>query len=111
MNNAYKVRFYMDLRIREMIVYASNRMMAKKIFRDYMDGIDGVGDIVQICEVENKMTVKERIYTNAWDYFVQTDDCIMWDYLREQVKNGNITQDEAEDIADDIITAYQESED
>lgn len=76
-----------------------------------MDGIDGVGDIVQICEVENKMTVKERVYINAWDYFVQTDDCIMWDYLREQVRNGNITQDEAEEIADDVITAYQESED
>lgn len=30
MNNAYKVRFYMNLSIREMIVYASNRMMAKK---------------------------------------------------------------------------------
>lgn len=56
-------------------------------------------------------TLLDHIYNNALDYFTNTDDCIMWDYLREQIRNGNITQDEAEEIADDVITAYQESED
>ena len=47
-----------------------------------------------------------EIYNNAYNTFAENDDCMMWDYLREQIKNGNISQADAEDMADDIIETY-----
>ena len=47
-----------------------------------------------------------EIWNNAYDIFVEADDCLMWDYLREQIRNGNISQDDAECIADDVINTY-----
>lgn len=43
------------------------------------------------------------IWNNAYEVYVEGDYCLMWDYLRAQVKNGNITQDDAECMAEDIV--------
>ena len=50
MTKPFRVRFYLDLHIRDMIVWATTRQEARKIFHEYMDDIDGIGDIVQISE-------------------------------------------------------------
>jgi len=47
-----------------------------------------------------------EIYNNAYNIFAETDDCMMWDYLREQINLGNISQEDAETMAEDIITTY-----
>lgn len=44
-----------------------------------------------------------EIWNNAYESYVEGDNALMWDYLREQVNNGNITQDDAETMAEDII--------
>lgn len=46
------------------------------------------------------------IWNNAYDIFAEADDCLMWDYLREQINNGNISRADAEDIAEDVINTY-----
>jgi hypothetical protein len=43
------------------------------------------------------------IWNNAYDTYCEGDYCLMWDYLREQVNNGNLTQDDAETMAEDIV--------
>ena len=47
-----------------------------------------------------------EIWDNAYNTYAEGDYCLMWDYLREQVKNGNLTQDDAEEIAEDIVETY-----
>ena len=47
-----------------------------------------------------------EIWNNAYNIFVETDDCQMWDYLREQIAMGNISQADAETMAEDIIETY-----
>ena len=47
-----------------------------------------------------------EIYNNAYDTYAEADDCVMWDYLREQVRLGNISQDDAEEMAEDVIETY-----
>ena len=47
-----------------------------------------------------------EIWDNAYNIYSESDDCLMWDYLREQVKNGNISQADAEELADDVIDTY-----
>ena len=44
-----------------------------------------------------------EIWNNAYNCYVEADYCIMWDYLREQVNNGNISYNDAETIAEDVI--------
>ena len=34
-----------------------------------------------------------EIWNNGYEIFCETDDGILWDYLKEQVNNGNITYD------------------
>ena len=47
-----------------------------------------------------------EIYNNAYNTFCETDDALMWDYLREQINNGNISREDAEEMAEDIIETY-----
>ena len=47
-----------------------------------------------------------EIWNNAYNIFAETDDCQMWDYLREQIAMGNISQADAETMAEDIIETY-----
>ena len=47
-----------------------------------------------------------EIYNNAYNTYAETDDCMMWDYLREQIDNGNIDRATAEQIAEDVIETY-----
>lgn len=54
----------------------------------------------------SKSELFQYIWDGAYEIFAEADDAIMWDYLREQTRNGNITQDEAEDIANDVIETY-----
>ena len=51
------------------------------------------------------MTNRE-IYDNAYEMYRNTDYCMMWDYLREQVNNGNINYGEAGDIAELVVSLY-----
>ena len=46
------------------------------------------------------------IWNNAYDTYAETDDALMWDYLNEQIRNGNITREDAEVMAEDIIETY-----
>ena len=47
-----------------------------------------------------------EIWNEAYNTFCEGDDCLMWDYLREQIKDGNISADDAADIAEDVIDTY-----
>ena len=47
-----------------------------------------------------------EIYNNDYNTFAEADDCIMWDYLREQISSGNISQADAEQMAEDVIETY-----
>lgn len=44
-----------------------------------------------------------RIWNNAYDCYVDGDYCLMWDYLREQINNGNLRQADADMMAEDIV--------
>ena len=44
------VRYYRNLHIREWIVWATTRQMARRTFLEVTRDIDDVGDIVQISE-------------------------------------------------------------
>lgn len=48
----------------------------------------------------------KAVWNNAYDTYAEADDAIMWDYLNEQIKNGNIDRGTAEDIAADVIETY-----
>lgn len=48
----------------------------------------------------------KTIWNNAYDVYADHDDIMMWDYLKEQVNNGNIDRGTAEDIAADVIETY-----
>lgn len=45
----------------------------------------------------------DKIMDNAMNVYCSGDYYLMWDYLREQVNNGNITQDEAEKIEEAVM--------
>lgn len=47
-----------------------------------------------------------EIYNAAYNILADTDTSMMWDYLFEQVKNGNIPQADAEQMGEDIIDTY-----
>lgn len=47
-----------------------------------------------------------EIWDNAYSIYAETDDIQLWDYLKEQIKNGNIDRDTAEDIREDVINTY-----
>lgn len=47
-----------------------------------------------------------KIWKNAYLIYSRGDYSLMWDYLREQVNNGNITYADAEDIAEDIVSIF-----
>lgn len=44
-----------------------------------------------------------EIYNEAYNILVDTDTSMMWDYLFEQVKEGNLTEEDASTMGDDII--------
>lgn len=46
------------------------------------------------------------IWDTAYNIFAEADDVMMWDYLKEQIRNGNIDRDTAEQIAEDVIETY-----
>ena len=46
------------------------------------------------------------IWNNAYDMYANGDYALMWDYLREQVNNGNLSYGDAETIAEDIVKTY-----
>lgn len=58
----------------------------------------------------SKTMTADQLFTHIWDtayeVFAETDDAIMWDYLNEQINNGNIDRDTAEDIREDVINTY-----
>lgn len=47
-----------------------------------------------------------EIWNNAYDIYCDTDEVIVWDYLKEQINNGNITFDDAQEMLNDIIETY-----
>ena len=47
--------------------------------------------------------MKDEIRMAAIDIYCTGDYCLMWDYLREQISNGNINQDEADEIAESAV--------
>lgn len=50
--------------------------------------------------------MKKRIFKNAYSSYFNGDYGLMWDYLREQVNNGNISYEDAETIAEDVVNTY-----
>ena len=46
------------------------------------------------------------IWNNAYDMYANGDYALMWDYLREQVNNGNLSYGDAETMAEDIVETY-----
>ena len=46
------------------------------------------------------------IYNAAYNVLADTDTSMMWDYLFEQVKRGNISRADAEQMGEDIIDTY-----
>ena len=50
-----------------------------------------------------------KIRNNARNIYVEGDWGLMWDYLREQVNNGNISYIDAEYIADDILVSEEQN--
>ena len=47
-----------------------------------------------------------EIWNNAYNVYADGDYDLMWDYLREQINNGNISYDDAETIAESIVDTY-----
>jgi len=48
----------------------------------------------------------KEIWNNAYNIYADYDYGLMWDYLREQVNNGNISYADAETMAEDIVETY-----
>lgn len=46
------------------------------------------------------------IWNNAYDMYANGDYALMYDYLREQVNNGNLSYGDAEAMAEDIVKTY-----
>lgn len=44
-----------------------------------------------------------EIWNNAYDSYVEGDYCLMWNYLKEEIENGNLTQGDARCIAEDVV--------
>lgn len=55
----------------------------------------------------NKQELFIEIWNNAYNTYAETDECLMWDYLRAQIKVGNISKDDAETLAEDVIETYK----
>lgn len=47
-----------------------------------------------------------EIYNTAYNILADSDTSMMWDYLFKEVKKGNISQENAETMAEDIIDTY-----
>jgi hypothetical protein len=47
-----------------------------------------------------------EIWQNAYDIYTNCDYAQLWDYLREQVNDGNLTYGDAETMADNIVETY-----
>lgn len=60
--------------------------------------------------MNNDSMRQSELFTHIWDtayeIFAETDDILMWDYLKEQISNGNISRGDAEEIAGDVIETY-----
>ena len=66
-------------------------------------------DMVEKAEEKENDTMDKNIkeiYDNAYEMYRNTDFCMMWDYLREQVNNGNINYGKAGEIAELVVSLY-----